>query len=290
MQINKIYPRFLDVNTKRQNANNQINFTPIEYNSLQSQLNFKGTINKTLIRTPIDSGSEVLSAYFKKLHPYKLPGITILSKQEGARNAAQVFILNERMKLSDSMRFFDELIKAIKTYGQEFPLSGCDFFRGNFRSFNEAITRQEIPDVNVKGIIGTGYSSTAFLTSDNKVLKLSVNPNFPSKEHFVSDVDVPIFQRYVAHTTTGKPIFGVLEALTECAKLRFDKTKNQDILNFQEIWDFLNRKLRVKTTYNFGSDFERDNPISIKQVGFIGDTPYLIDHECIENRLLVGQS
>jgi len=180
-----------------------------------------------------------------------------------------------------------EAIEKIQNETQILFLFPQLLFSRQQQCFKEAIKTGEIPNKKVKGIVGYGAFSKAFLTSDYKVLKLSTDPLFPSEADFIKDVDVPIYKSYIAHLNNGEKVYGALEAFAESAVVRFDLSKLKNIAEYQRNWDILNDILWAKTNYEFDYDFGEGIPLFAKQMGFIGDKPYLLDHQSVLGRPLM---
>lgn len=288
MQISNIYPHFSPLNVLPNNKTN-ISYTQTaskqkNLNTQQPPLNFTGAFNPPIMPYAFHLGAEVLEGLYKKLHPCQITGAKILYKEgKGPSNWGKIIIFDESMPISNGFEFLKKAFREGNNADSSYVL---DLYPNGFMHFNEAVLNRYIPNLSIKGIIGQGNHSTAFLTVDNNVLKLSTKPNFPSKEQFIPGVEVPIYERFIARLPENNTVYGVLEALAEPANIRWAESNPSDMKKFLEYWANLDERLRQKTNYKFSSDFSSRHK-TMRQMGIIREKPYLIDHECISGRHLV---
>lgn len=293
MIISNVYPILTAI--KPLNNQQKYNAKDLKHNKqnsnvLQNYLNFKGTINKATIDSSFEIGESILKNYRAKMKHIDFPDFTIL---HNLVDFGQVCILfKKQMKLDKVFSYFSKNMEKIaKTVdGLENIYQGHikeHFNNETLSVFSSAIKKGDIPNLNIKGLMGYGSFSSAFLTSDNKILKLSECPIYPKDKNFIKGVDVPMYAKYASHMDK-KNVYGLLEAFTEVANI---KLLNDDLAEskFNQAWDKLNQELKSKTDYDFTLDFNKSQS-SMRQMGFIGDTPYLIDTECVMGRPLVRKA
>ena len=247
-------------------------------NDMQAHLNFMGSINRPLVKNV----NPILNEYFQKMNHYKFNDVTMLYK--GKENPwAGILLLDKSIPFPEALPHLTKNIDEIESsaMGDMYLfLQGADF-----KFFEDAITHNDkLKDISIKGIIGQGLSSTAFLTDQDEVIKLSRVPIFPALKDVVRDVEIPIKDIYYSKTETSGMIYGMKEPLVENTLVR-DVSDGE----YKEIWtDFYKKIKKENPEYEFEADFSSDDPTCSKQIGFIADKPYLIDHQCIKNRPLCG--
>lgn len=247
-------------------------------NVLQDQLHFTGLCNQALIH----SEHPALKAYLTKLdHHREIPGFTILSKYEKSTDTRihpPVILFDTPKKFDKALDLLGTLIDRLQKSMEDNEISLQFSMEQSclpFNLFKKAVEEGKIPNFNIKGFMGRGDYNAAFLTADNNIIKLSSNPNFPDK--IIEGVEVPIYARYIADNVgrEDEKVYGVLEELTETAPLRGIGREE-----LEAIFQTMNGKLaKINPDYYIHDDHDM-------QIGFIGNTPYLIDHGCITNRLL----
>jgi len=248
--------------------------------SLQKQLSFMGRANIPLIE-PISklvekSGTSILDKYFEKLNRFDLPEATILHKKEGAADL-ELMILNTPLHFNEALEALSKNIKKI----EDNPLFELhDFY---FDHYQQACQKNhKLQKTLIKGIAGQGLSSTAFLTTEGEIIKLTFEPLCPHRQHFAKKVEIPILDKYKEKLDDGSIVYGIKEQFTEVGSIR-----NMTLKQYNKIWDTLHDELkRVNPKFDF-CDFKRNNLDYRMQLGFIEDTPYIIDHGCISGRPLI---
>lgn len=284
MQINKIYTYQPQIHSLPKASNTISESKQVNTDALSTQLSFMGLFNRPILTT---SGENVLKGFYQRTLPHKITGGFILYKQSLAKiDWSKTLIFDNEMSFIDSLDYLRATIENARYNVLDHSRVRMHGRLCDFETFKEAalVPNSFLSKLKIKGMIGQGAYSTAFLTSDNKLLKLSLKPNFPSTENFVEGVDIPIFERHIIQLPQrNENVFGAIEALAEPGEVRCEGMQENE---FGKYWDMLNRNLRQHSNWHFSSDFKRTDPYSIRQVGFIGKTPYLIDHECIANRPL----
>lgn len=235
-----------------------------------------------------DSAESILQKYMGKLDHFDgVSDVKILYNKNMPEEQFPAFLLKKPMEFKKALDFLSSKIK-------EFRLSNPPFdrlaYHDDFELFKEAIENGGIPNISIKGIIGQGKWSTAFLTSDNKVIKLSSHPHFPAKEHFIEGLDVPIYDRYIVPVSNGKTIYGATNPLTKVGFIKFNPLEVKDLIEYGKSWDILDARLtkenKTKGKYYCWDDFCKSKKISTRQMGFIGDKGYLLDSACVWGRPL----
>ena len=256
--------------------------------SLQKQMNFMGLANSPIIKQMSLVGlsnSTIIKEYSSHTNSTALKLLDKLSAQmkhfELTKNMTLLRVKNSNkdnttpiILLKTPMKFYDSL----NTLG----LSGYHS-KTSFEEYKEAI--QKTPDLkntSILGIVGQGTSSTAFLSESGNVIKLSKYPNFPSPKEFIKNLEVPILKRYIVDLQNGQKIYGAEEMFAEDATIR-----GISLEEYNKIFDKFSETLKnANPNYSF-KDFFYNNFIYFDQLGFVNDTPYLIDHECIRGRELM---
>lgn len=248
--------------------------------SLQAQLNFMGGINKPLVNT----SSSLLGEYFKKMNHYKFNDVTMLYK--GQKNPwSGIILFNKPVPFTEALPRLTKNIEEIGGSKSKIEKMYLFLHGEDFKFFEDAIEHNDkLKDIPIKGIIGQGLSSTAFLTDQDEVIKLSRVPIFPDLKEIIKDVEIPIKEIYFSKTDKSGMIYGMKEPLVENTLVR-DVSDGE----YKEIWtDFYQKIKKENSEYEFESDFSLDDSTCSKQLGFIADKPYLIDHQCIKFRPLCG--
>lgn len=298
MLINSVYPNINKIkilpysNMFKRHSDSQAKLCPTNSNALQLQLNFEGLANQYAVAEPIvDTGAVILRKYLGKfVHFYDIPGVSILYNSTLPKCQKPLVLLNEATEFNRALKLLSRKVDKINNL-YTIPYTS-NLSREKFILYRSAIGEGKIPDKSIKGIIGQGRFSTAFLEPNYTVSKLSRIPNFPAKKHFIEGVDLPIYDRKIV--TIGNTIIHyVHNPLVELASTKFDPSNPKDLEEFGKYWDILNDNLKkynniYGTNYSFGVDFKRSDPESMRQMGFIGDTPYLIDYQCIDGRPLAA--
>lgn len=263
----------------QQNRINRINTNAILRNSgLTDKISFTG-------------GAEILGKYYAALAKYSNVGnVDILYiKRFLSRPRAQIILFKNNVA-TPFLQALDSLEANIKAFKIKKPFwINLDLKAELFYHFREVISQSpELQNLRIKGILGQGKHNTAFLTEDNRVIKLSYDkPNFPDENHFIEGVDVPIHKRYIIQLKGGKKVYAVLEDFTEIAYVHYlhdpmaMENYNHDIAE-------LRKKIEAKNHLYEILDIRARNLESMEQTGFIGDTLYLFDHGCIQGRRLAS--
>lgn len=247
--------------------------------SLQAKLNFMGMINKPLVH----NSASVLDKYLEKMKHYRFQDVTMLYKYE---DNGEVF---SKIVLLDKPLCFPDAIEVLKKYIKEIKLKNkgalkLDLKVRDFDEYKEGLLMSsQLTNTAVKGIIGQGGSCTAFLTDGNEAIKLSPAPIFSSAEKFIEDVELPILDKYLMPQSEPENlIYGMKEPLVE-NNLLIDISINK----YNEIWkDFYKKIKKVNLEYDFWLDFALNELRGAKQIGFLRDKPYILDHQVIKNRPL----
>lgn len=268
---NRINPTIISSNNRVSNA--QLlgaNSNNLNSDSLQKQMSFMGLTNNPIIKSRSNyiksSGIKLLDKHLARMKHMDLVGDMTLLSAENSNTS--IVLLKTPMKFCDSL-----------------DILGFSGFHSktSFEDFKKAL--QKTPDLkstSILGIVGQGTSSTAFLTESGTVIKLSKYPIFPSPKEFVKDLEVPILKRHIVDLQNGQKIYGVEEMFTEDATIR-----GITLEEYNKIFDKFSETLKnANPNYSF-KDFYYSNFIYFDQVGFVNDTPYLIDHECIRGRELM---
>lgn len=257
-------------------------------NALQKQLTFMGTINHPVV----DAGALTLEKYRRNMDNVHLNGASILFS-ENAKNKNGDF--KTKIILLDNPFPFAEGIKKIKEtiLTSPYDLSGnrhgikvhSYFYPREYEYLSQVVAKdKKIKDIQIKGIMGQGTYSSAFLTKDNDIFKLSWAPLFPASEHMI-DGEIPIKERFVIESPR-EPLYGVIEPLAENTILK--PISRQE---YNDIWKKFDARIKQKDPkYEFSEDdFEYDSPFHQSQIGFISETPYFLDHQIVRGRPLIGE-
>jgi len=246
--------------------------------SLQAKLNFMGMINKPLVH----NSASVLDKYLEKMKHYRFQDATILYKHEDEKPFSSIMLLDNPLCFPDAILSLKQHItdfKHCKKQGLDLDLEPWHFCK-----YNEALSSYTtLKNVPIKGIIGQGTYSTAFLTIEDDIIKLSPAPIFPSAEKFIEDVEIPILERYLIPKGKNKGVIrGMKEPLVENSLLNNISEKE-----YLEIRRGFSKKIKgINPIYEFNLDFPSDYWIGSKQIGFLRDKPYILDHQVIKNRPL----
>lgn len=270
-----------DLKISPKQPKDKVNSGQVNSDCLLSQLSFMGLSGRPMVKSLIP----VLDKYFEKLSQLKFHDSTILYKNDGGRPCTKILLLDNPMNFNDGLNTlqsnifkYQQIDRPISLKLKYSPTSYC-----YYKTFFDSIP--EFQHTSVKGIIGEGSFSTAFLTSKDEVIKLSDYPNFPNVKHFIEGVEIPILDRYVAKMNKTL-IYGVKEPFAEDASVR-----DISLEDYNKIWrDFHIKLQNVDPNYDFDFDFKRGHIQASRQIGFIDDTPYLLDHGSILNRPLVDLS
>jgi hypothetical protein len=250
--------------------------------ALTKELSFMGLRNTGIVKLQnevIHSNiSPTLNKYFEKLNHFERPDATILYKKNNEIDL-ELIILKTPDLFNNAL---ETLRKNIKHPPKNIAskLSLHDEFFDNYIQISKKVPA--LQKTYIKGIAGQGMSSTAFLTNNDEILKLSFCPLFPSEKNFAHGVEIPIIDRYKVKLDDGTMVYGMKEKFAEVGSIR-----NMSIDEYNNVWDQLNYNLKqVNPKYTF-CDFKRNNLNYRMQLGFVEDVPYLLDHECIDRRHLV---
>lgn len=248
-------------------------------NALQAQLNFMGVAMRPLVKAV----NPVLSKYLREMQQVRFQDATILHSGEKGLNVSRIILLDTSLSFPDAIASLSQNIKAFKTSGIYGVELGLKIY--SFNELKEAVSAcNGLKDMAIKGIIGQGDSATAFLTESNEVIKLSLNrPIFPTPETFIEGVELPILSRYFMPVPEQADIiYGMMEPLAENSSLR-DISRDK----YNEIWNGFDAILQENhPSFAFNNDFSPNDYGDRRQIGFIGDIPYLLDHQVIVGREL----
>lgn len=214
----------------------------------------------------------------KLIESSQIHGLRIFTKPK--RVLARVLLLNAPLKFEEAIKKFDEIITENR--------DSIGIKNIHFLDYKNAVKKHsELRKIKIKGIVGQGAFSTAFLTTDGTIIKLSTDRVFPKKKNFVAGVDAPIFGTYVSKINSSDIIYGVQEPfLKEGSILNIPQSIYNTIYeNFETILKEYNRK--HNKNYRFSFDFRMEGKSGLRQMGFDENgKPYLMDRQCIENRNL----
>jgi hypothetical protein len=236
-----------------------------------------GAINKPLVI----SSSSVLDKYLEKLNHYKFQDVTMLYKYEDNKPFFTIMLLDNPLCFPDAIA---SLAKHINDFHEVNKAdSFLDLMPWDFDEYRDAVLgNQELKTTLIKGIIGQGSSSTAFLTNKNEVIKLSAEPLYPLPGKLIKGVDLPILGTYLMPKGKHKgAIYGVKEPLIENSFLRPISSFEYGRIRS----DFFKKIKLADRRYDFTDDFSL-NPLFAIQIGFLRDKPYILDHQVIKNRPL----
>lgn len=249
---------------------------------LLSELTSMGLINQIHVQRIKNTGQKIFSSVLKSLEKESVaPGIT-LAKIPNAPNGSWL-LLDNPQPLNVALKKFQNVNDTLFKSNQE----KYWFFDKELNPFdadeiNDVVSTNGISNILIRGRIGYGSSSQAFLTSDYKVLKLSRSPNYPDEKSFIEGLDVPIIKRL----KLNNGIYGVVNPFTVVGGVHLRQPDGSfDIAKFRDSWKYLNSKLEG-TGYKFSSDFCPTEELDAAQIGFIGNRPYLLDSECVKGRRL----
>ncbi|MDD3436501.1 MAG: hypothetical protein PHC64_05035 [Candidatus Gastranaerophilales bacterium] len=288
MLVNVITPKIYNqpILPEWNKENNQPKLNPALSNSnaLMSQLSFMAATNA--VKSGFGAVLDCLPAsYRENLVPIKVGECTIL----GRRGSDDNTVIGKIMLLDTPMGFADAIIalaKKITDFERKFrkiPSTVGDLSQGlndvdlclyhtSFDYYLKAIRKQpELKDIQIRGIIGQGGSSTAFLTANNTVVKLSPFRNFPLEKAFIEEVDIPVLDSYVIDTPP-------LELYV--AHVPFAKEASILGVSDEDFLGIFNQFRQKINPYSFDIDFGPE-ACHKKQVGFLAGKPYLLDPECI---------
>lgn len=256
--------------------------------SLQKQMSFMGMANTSIIKQMSRVGlnnSTIIKEYSNHNNSAALKLLDKLSAQMRCVELTKNMTL---LRVENSNKVNTTPIVLLKT-----PMKFCDSLnvlglngyhsKTSFEEYKEAIQKTPgLKNTFIRGIVGQGSSSTAFLSESGNVIKLSKDPNFPSPKEFIKNLEVPILNRYIVDLQNGQKIYGVEELFAEDATIR-----GISLEEYNKIFDKFSETLKnANPNYSF-KDFHYNNFIYFDQLGFVNDTPYLIDHECIRGRELI---
>jgi len=198
---------------------------------------------------------------FLGVTPEKFCGVTIYRNR---------IFLDSPIPFAQGLRKLSSVVDELRNH--EFRTQ----LRAGFSNFASSVEKtKETKAIQIKGIIAQGDYSSVFVTSDNDVLKLSTKPACPSPENMIEGVDLLIKNRF---SLKGKDIPAFVEPLVENSSLR--RLSDEE---FESIGKTFLKRIKERNSDYGLTDFAKC------QIGFIEDTPYLLDHQCIEGRPLVGQ-
>ena len=218
-----------------------------------------------------------------------IDGATMLySKKErpGANKFSKIILLENPHPFSAALKEIRDILcasvsqKCCADDGHR-VMSRLDL--SEFNAYDKALSEHpSAGNTKIKGIVGQGGCSTAFLTEENNIFKISDCPLFPSPEN-MTDAEIPIKERFLFGRSVDR-LYGAIEPLAENTELR-----PTSFAEYQDAWKKLDERLKRKNPdYEFSKcEFDYDEHHQ-SQLGFSGDTPYLLDHQCIKDRPLVG--
>lgn len=257
--------------------NSDVQLKPSSDNAMQAQLNFMGLFG----RSQVKSAASVFNKYLEKMDHYKFENTTILYRKTDGSKRANIILLDEPQKFSEALSLLAKKISDFSC-GTKKDVQLC-LLGHEFEDFAKALNKnRKLKHTYIKGIVGQGGSSTAFLTDKNDVIKLAIFPIFPSEKDFIKGVEIPITKRYAIKSGYTGAFYAMREPLAENHYLR-DVTNEE----YGKIWADFNQKIKtVNPEYKFADDFDELDCGCSSQIGFINDMPYILDHQVIKNRFL----
>lgn len=227
-----------------------------------------------------------------KLASYRgIAGVDIKYKPTGILRTTQIMLIDHNEGFAKAIDTFGRAITDFKDRTTTSPCS-LNLKPWDFKLYKDFV--ENIPALKklaIRGIVGQGYSSSAFLTAEDETIKLSTVPNFPYPDDFVPGLEVPVIGSY---TSNNGRVYGVKEPFAEIAAIRYDSDDDNAKSALNSIWDNLYNTLkefneRRKKTFSFDFDFQRGQSSLFTQTGFINNNSHLLDHGSIKGRNLVGQ-
>lgn len=264
-------------------VSNHYNITPLNIipnvsnvKTQKYQTNFRG-YNSDVFQANNQPSFTGLNSVLSGLEKHSFEGVSVY-RQPPLRS--RIILLDDAKKISEAL---DILSEKIKTLSKNKTIK-LEIFTDQFKTYKHFIDHgllPEIENISIKGIVGQGSSSTAFLTSDNKVIKLSRAPIFPSSKDFIEGMDAPIFRCFKARTLLHS-VYGVIEPYLEPAILRGS-------FNMKESYKIINSNIaKLKEVNKSRGTKYRIQDFNWQQIGFDENgTYYFLDHQCIQNRPLV---
>ena len=247
---------------------------------LKKQLSFMGFLNSSIVKTAKKTTVSVLDNYLAKFAVINDENLNVFFDPSSASKQTKCILFKEPMDFPDALELLGEKLYHIKNnYNFLHTLSSdkCNKFKSMCQHL------PELQKTQIKGVIGSGCSNTAFLPADDKIIKLSLWPSYPTEKYFIDTVEVPIIERYFFDNSNGLKVYGVKELLCEPAS-----SNNLTELEYTKIWDDFNQKIQINNPKYSFTDFHRDDISDCKQIGFINNKPYLVDHGCIYGRPFFG--
>jgi hypothetical protein len=289
MQIKRNQNLFIKINTinihnnstnfpiPKKSATTKTDVSKNKSNALKTELNFKGIINKPFLKPP----NEILRKYFEVLKPSKFQDITILFKESEDEMFSNIMLLQEPLSFSKAIDSLDKHINDFHTSKQNFKTLGL--ITRDFAKYKKAILKNlELHNTKIKGIIGQGASSSAFLTDKNEVIKLSTEPLYPLPDKIIQNVDLPILKTYlIPNRKATHTIYGIKEPLAENSLIR--NISDEEYFKLRSY--FYTQIKKANPHYDFEKDFSL-NPDFAMQIGFYKNKPYILDRQVITNRPL----
>lgn len=253
-----------------------------QLSSLTQKIEFTGGKLGSLLIGEKAVNGEIIQAYTRNLLEYEeVHGSKVLFKP-GSRvsGTSPTILFNGNKSFNSSLDILEELSRR---YNQDIqngvPVDFQNIRTSEFDVFRRAMDLGQIPKFKIRGMIGQGKDSIALLTSDNQIIKLSTKPNFPAKE--IEGIDVPIHGKYIIQNVDGRGtnVYAVLEDFTESLSLREVSYDEMDAIEEQ-----INEQLaRINPNYHLVD-------VGPEQFGMDKNGKiYLIDHQCIGCRKLVGE-
>lgn len=256
---------------------------------LMSQLSFMGISNVPAV-TIASSLRNILESYLGKLKTCKLPNSVILGRKlDSLRVQGEIILLDSPTDFKNALQILKDTISSLKNdfitneegYGIVSHLNP-----DNFDVCEKAIEEDpKLAAMRIKGLIGKGSFSTAFLTDSDSVVKLSKVRNFPIPKEFIEGFDIPPL-------TTMKDSWYTTKSGIYVAHVPFAQEASligMPNSEFRRQFDRLQTIMKeANPEYEF-QDFSC-RPSSMKQIGIIKDTitgeerVVLLDPECVKNR------
>lgn len=249
---------------------------------LLSELTSIGIINQAHVKTIDSPAAKVFDSVLQKLEKRLIAPEITLADIPNAPNCSWL-MLEQPQPLSKALKQFQEVNDTLfKSDQDKYWFFDKDLNPFDANEINDVASTNGISNILIRGRIGYGSSSQAFLTSDYKVLKLSRSPNYPEEKSFIKDLDIPILKKL----KLNNGLYCVINPFATVGSVHLRNADGSfDMAKFKNSWKYLNSKLEG-TGYKFSSDFCPTEEIDAAQIGFIGDKPFLLDSECVKGRKL----
>lgn len=208
-----------------------------------------------------------------------IPGARVFCKK--GKEYGRILLLDTPVKFEEAIEKLGDIIQKYKwQYNNELKNDNFEFYKQAVRKF------PDLQDLQIKGIVGQGAYCTTFLTTEGTVIKFSTSPLFPKKKEMIKGVDSKILERYTKIIDEYCTVYGAKEPFLRDASI-MDIPQQQ----FEEIYDRFKKIIKeCNKRYSFPMDFRKDERETLAQIGFDeNDVPYLVDHQCVVGRWLVGE-